>query len=456
MTSGAARAGLVSAATCVCLGLAATDRCVGAAVRTPDDLAAHYAGARGAVAAADATYRRALIASLDAENPYERKRALGEVGAYPMLIDDVQVIAALVRRLDEAAPLQDSGCVDMIERLDRAYGGQGEELEYARCRMKGGTSNGAVAAKLLGDRPVFGLVAAWVAERPASVEAVLTALAPSQVGPLSDLKPVLERATSPASQAALLRLAIAIDVDRDTSPNPALMASVVSLQESPTKRVSELAGLAVLRLTPGPVRPALEGPRQRAVAVVAARLRDAGDAEVVNDVKWLGSGVMPFMPEVLARFDRATMDREQRRALVAVFRRAGPAAHEATPRLMAVLHDEKQLYLQGDALAALAAIGPAAAAAKPALMPLLGGDRAYFQIEAVETLAAIGARLTRPEFDPLFAAYREDCRRAGSIYMFDLRRDENCNRRASALERLAKLGGHRFREAEWRSDGQEE
>jgi len=455
MTRGAARAGTLLALALVCASAAARDdRVASGAACEKNDLAACYDDARGAFVAADAGYRRALIASLDAESPYERKRALDELGAYPAWLDDAAVIGALVRRLEETPPLQDSGCAHMIARLDREYGGQGEELEYARCRMKGGTSNGAVAAKLLGARPVFGVVAARVAERPASVEAVLAALAPSQVGPLSELKPALEKAATADKQAALLRLAIGIECRADTSPAPELMAPVVALQVSPTARVSRLAGLAVLRLTGcGPVPAAFAAARQRAAAVVDARLRDAGDREVVRDLEWLGPMAVPFMPSAFVRFDRVAADREQRRALVAVFRRAGAGARDATPRLIAILRDRKQTGLHKDALAALSAIGPAAVAAKPALMPMLSGDDAVYPIEAVETLAAIEARLTRAEFDPLHAEYRKDCRRAGSIYMFNLGRDEDCYRRAAALERLAKVGGLHFQETGWR-DGE--
>ncbi len=462
MTHGAARAGTLLAMALVCGWAAARDERaasggLGQRNDQKNDLAARYQDAGRAFAAADAGYRRALVASLDAASPYERKRALEEIAAAPAWLDDVQVIGALVRRLEETPALQDPGCADMIARLDHAYGGQGEELEYARCRMKGGTSNGAVAARLLAARWVFGVVAARVAERPASVDAVLTALAPSQVGPLSELKPALEKAASADSQAALLRLAIGIECRVETSPAPELMAPVVALQGSPTARVSRLAGLAVLRLTGcGPVPAALATARQQATAVVDARLRDAADREVVRDLEWLGSTAAPFMPGVLARFDRVAGDRAERRALVALFRRAGSGARDATSRLIAVLRDRKQSYLQGDALAALAAIGPAAAAAKAALMPMLAGDDALHPIEAVETLAAIEARLTRAEFQPLDAQYRNDCRRAGSIYMFNLGRDEACYRRAAALGRLAQLGGLQFRETGWRSGGEDD
>jgi hypothetical protein len=439
-------------------GLALAGICVSA---TPSDartdLQARYDEASRVVAAADSGYRRALIAALDADDPYGRKEALQAIAAQPALVDDAQMIAALVRRLEEATPLQDSGCASMIARLDREYGGQGEELEYARCRMQGGTSNGRLAAKLLGGRRVFGVVAARVAERPESVEAVLAALGPSQIGPLSELAPVLAAARTAERQQALLRLAIATECDGGTSPDPGLMAPVVALLGNPAARVSRLAGLAVLRFTGcGPVPGALAPDQQRAAAAVDARLGDAGDQELARDLQALGPGAAPFMPGLLARFDRAIADRKQRAALVGVFRRIGAGARAATSRLAAVLRDDKQLYLRKETLAALAAMGPAAAEAKPALVGLLARDRDYYALEVIETLAAIDARLTRAEFDPLNAEYRTDCRRAGAIYMFNLGRDEDCYRRAAALERLAKRGGHQFRETGWRSGGDDE
>ena len=428
--------------------------CLPATARA-DTLARYDAAARG-VAAADAAYRRALIASLDADNQYERKRALESVAAHPAIIDG-DVVAALVRRLEETTPLQDAHCAQMIARLDREYGGQGEELEYARCNVQGGTSNGKLAAKLLGTRRAFGAVAARVAQRPASVEAVLAALAPSQLGPLSELTPALGAASNPDQQRALLRLAVAIDCGAGASPAPELMAPIVALQSAHAPPVNSMAALALLRLTGcGPVPDGLAGVRQRAAASVETRLRDMNDKVIARDMALLGPTAAPFMPSLLARFDRAAGDRDQRTALVGAFRGAGAAASTATPRLATALRDPKQRYLQDEALAALSAIGTTAAGAKPALVALLAGDPDYVPVEIVETLAAIDARLTRAEFDPLYVDYRKDCKRAGSIYMFNLGRDQDCYRRAAALERLAKRAGHPFGTTGWRQADEDE
>jgi hypothetical protein len=452
MTRALARARtLLVVAAAVCLPTLPTLPATAAA----DALARYDAAARG-VAAADAAYRRALVASLDADNEYERKRALEIAAAHPGIIDG-DVVAALVRRLEETTPLQDSGCAHMIARLDREYGGQGEELEYARCNVRGGTSNGKLAAKLLGRRRVFGAIAARVAQRPDSVGAVLAALAPSQIGPLSELKPALDAAATAQSQQALLRLALAIDCGGGASPAPELMAPIVALQSSQAPPVSRAAALALLRLTGcGPVPDALAGARQRAAASVEARLRDLKDKDIAGDMALLGPAAAPFMPSLLARFDQAAGDHNQRKALVGVFRSAGPGAGPATARLAAALRDPKQRYLQDETLAALSAIGPTAAGTKRALLALLVADPDYVPVEIVETLAAIDARLTRAEFDPLYGDYRKSCRRAGSIYMFNLGRDEDCYRRADALERLAKRAGHPFAITGWRQPGAEE
>ena len=358
------------------------------ATAVADALARYDAAARG-VAAADAAYRRALVASLDADNEYERKRALEVVAAHPAIIDG-DVAAALVRRLEETTPLQDAHCAQMIARLDRAYGGQGEELEYARCNMRGATSNGKLAATLLGPRRVFGAVAARVAQRPASVGAVLAALAPSQIGLLSELKPALDAAATADAQQALLRLAVAIDCGAGASPAPDVMAPIVALQSShapPVNRTAALGAAAPHRLR---ARCLMRSPAL-ASAPPHRWMRGCGTSTTrTSRATWpcWDPTAAPFMPSLLARFDQAAGDRAQRQALVAVFRSAGTGASPATPRLATALRDPKQRYLQDETLAALSAIGPAAAGAKPALVALVTADPDYVPVDIVETLAA--------------------------------------------------------------------
>src|SRR6185312_11943807 len=107
-------------------------------------------------------------------------------------------------RLEETEKLYSAGCASVIERLDRSYGGQGEELEYAHCNVQGGTTNGVLAARLLAGHAAFPLVVARVAERPRSVEAVVEALGPSAMGPASDVAGPLGAARDPEVQLALL------------------------------------------------------------------------------------------------------------------------------------------------------------------------------------------------------------------------------------------------------------
>jgi hypothetical protein len=90
-------------------------------------------------------YGRTLLKSLESGNPYERRLALVRLAANPEISDDSWV-PAQVRRLVERTPLCDERCAAMVERLDKSYGGQGEELECAQCKMQGATSNGSLAA----------------------------------------------------------------------------------------------------------------------------------------------------------------------------------------------------------------------------------------------------------------------------------------------------------------------
>ena len=177
------------------------------------------------------------------------------------------------------------------------------------------------------------------------------------------------------------------------------------------------------------------------------------DKDIARDIGLLGPAAAPFMPSLLARFDRVAGDREQRKALAGVFRSAGARAGPATSRLVTALRDQKQRYLQRETLAALSAIGPPPPAQNPRWSRCSPRTPTTSALEIVETLAAIDARLTRAEFEPLFVDYRKDCRRAGSIYMFNLGRDEDCYRRAGALERLARRAGHPFGKQDGESAG---
>jgi hypothetical protein len=141
-----------------------------------------YGKARAKMRPALAAYGRRLLESLESDNPYERRLALDRLMANREVLDE-HWVPALVRRLVEATPLFDEHCAALVGRLDRSYGGQGEELDYARCNMQGGTSNGALAARLLSAFKWTPEVVAHVMRGPGTVEAVLSSLGPAAGGP---------------------------------------------------------------------------------------------------------------------------------------------------------------------------------------------------------------------------------------------------------------------------------
>jgi len=418
------------------------------AVPAPSPVAARYAEARRSLAAANAGFQRALVESLDSDNPYERHLALGTLAQLPALVEG-SVVPAVARRLEELTPLQPEMCVGLIERLDRSYGGQGEEHMYANCLHRGGTSNGSLAAKLLAGagRSAFPVIVAQVAARPKSAEAVLASLGPAGVGPAADVAGPLAATKDPEVQRALLRLALAGPCGGAAADT---LAPVAALQGSASPAVSRLATLAVLRLTGcGPADARLAEARNPAIASVGARLQSAGDAEVVSQVALLGPAAEPFVPLLVARFDRATTPQE-RTAILAALAAAGAGARAATPLLAGLLRGGGQGYLVEPALRALAAIGPPAVAAKPAVLALAADADSLYTLDAAETLARIGAKLDAREYARLYGPYAKDCQRAGSIPFFNLGRDDDCARLADAVHRLGRLGGHRFKEVGWR------
>jgi len=159
------------------------------------------------------------------------------------------------------------------------------------------------------------------------------------------------------------------------------------------------------------------------------------------------------VPRLLARFDRAGADPARRHAVGEALAYMGPQAAAAISRLIAWLRDPKAASRIDvrTPLRALAAIGPAAGSAKATVLALLEDRDGPFALEALKTLAAIGARLDAREWQRLYGRYTKSwCQDADSIPMFNLTRDERCAEEAGALERLGKLGGHRFKVVEWR------
>jgi hypothetical protein len=73
--------------------------------------------ARRRMDAADATFRKSLITSLQSQNVFEQRMALERLGKLPDLIND-EVIGALVPLLEDTKPLPSEWCLGALDQRD--------------------------------------------------------------------------------------------------------------------------------------------------------------------------------------------------------------------------------------------------------------------------------------------------------------------------------------------------
>jgi hypothetical protein len=250
--------------------------------------------------------------------------------------------------------------------------------------------------------------------------------------------------SDPAVEVALLRVAM---VGTCAHQAPEALAPVAQRFASATPAVRGMAPLAYLRLSDcANEDKRYAEPRARAIAAIEARLADGKDNEILDRLVLVGGAAHPLVPALLAR-RKATPD--QLRKVLAVLGAIGPAAHPAVPTLVALLRNKKEEAWRGPILLTLARIGPSAGAAKQVALDVLAADP-YLLEEVAGVLAASFVRLSQKEFDLLERPYRKRCARAGSIFMFNLGRDQDCANIAGSLENLAQLAKLSFRESNWR------
>jgi hypothetical protein len=405
-----------------------------------------YRQAREQLAPIDAAYQKALAEALASENKYERRLALDRLMVLRVPLDP-RLLGPLVRLLRETEKLHDEQCTAIVDRLSRSYGGQGEELMYARCNVQGGTSNGSLAAKLLGRLGGTGKVQPAVAEHvrahPEDVEAVIDSLGGRARGVGRATVGALGRTSDRRAQQALLRLGLAAACGELSDPKA--LGPVVALLDS--KEVGVAAALALLRLSACErEREELAAAHDQATKVVRARLEDYGDQEIVARVTRLGGAGARFAVELQKRFEA---NRTERPAIIEAYGAMRYRGSVAVPLLVNVLKDAESSHLHGVALEALAWIGPGSSKAKPAIMALLRDKEFLYRTEALRALAHGFAKLTPREFKQLVAAYEVQCARAGSIPFFNLDRDAECQKRAQALSLLAESAKLPFRETGW-------
>ena len=402
------------------------------------------AQATRAFAAHDKT-RSFLISMLGNPNEYLRKLALehllearGKVAS--------PVITAVVPRLVETTPLPSAWCAEMYERQQAGIKEEDDDTEgpsFARdCGPSYRVSNGSLAARILVVRSTFPAVIAFVQRQPKAAEAVVASLGPAGLGPASQVLPALAASKQPDVQAALLRLIIATPCE--TAQAARTTKSVSAFAGSSSAAVSRMASLAVLHLIAcGPHDAEVEGTRKQAASALETALQNLDDHEIVPQIGWLGPAGDALMDPLLARFARLPVAQTGRGAILRVFAHIGPGASSATPVLIGVLQDPKQVPLWTSARDAVGSIGPAAAAAKSAMMCELRESSFVLLEPVVTTLARIDAKLDSAEFVSLVQAYRKECEGGGGMPTES--GNDLCPEVSKSLIRLAKLAGQAFR-----------
>jgi hypothetical protein len=405
-------------------------------------------------------YSRSLVSALSSTNPYERRLAMERLAVIPAQLD-IDAAAALVPRLSEGEKLHSEQCARSIESLSQRYGGQGQEIEYARCQYQGGTSNGTLAGKLVRGllyQPaiapqILGMIAAFVREHPVSVETVLASLDDAADAVGSAAVAELPKAGDTAGRVALLRLAIAGHCGSVSIP--ASLEPVIASMRSKERRVRDYAALALLRLgvcNNTKVDDALEPHRQAAVSLVEARLNDAKDTATVTEVAWLGAAATVFVPALLRRLD---LTPQQSRDIIVAIGAAGIGAAPAVPKLTEILRNRKASHFHETALVALGRIGALAAPAKGTIVDLVTRET-HLSTEGLQALANMFARLGPDEFSRLNKLYQEQCKNAGSVPFFSFSRDDRCRKQMTAMSSIAERSGTTFREVGWRKGDADE
>ena len=279
---------------------------------------------------------------------------------------------------------------------------------------------------------------------PGTVEAVLSSLGPGAGVPGAEAAQALAGTSDPAVEAALLRMAMA---GTCAHQSPESLAPVAQRFASAAPAVRGMAPMAYLRLSDCTKDDKGHAPpRARAISVIEARLADTKDKEILGLLGLVGEAAHPLVPALLAR--QKTMP-DQLAGVLAALGAIGPAAHPAVPTLVALLRDKHKEAWRHLTLRALARIGPSAGETKQEALEVLSAD-AYLLDDVASVLSSSFVRLTPKEFELLTRPYRARCARAGSIFMFDLDRDQDCAHIARSLDHLAQLAKLTFRQSNWR------
>ena len=353
-------------------------------------------------------YGRALVDAARDPNPYQRHVALERMVKLGWSRDD-RAVPALVRMLEETTPLPSETCVE-------------DTPACAKLR----SSNGSLAGKLLMNPAANGEILAAVIRRPASVDAIMDSL--RERGVATDLLDQLLAATDPAVQVALLRFTLRM-YRCDYMPVNHL-APVAALADAADATVRRWAPLVTLRISDCSVIDERFKPiRAAAMAAVAARLQNPGDADVARDAAELGRAAGPLASALAARLEQRPRPPEaERRTLLAAIGGALWKAYPAQAEMLRMLRDSEERALRTEVLQTIASVGSDTPGLSAALLQVAASDPAN-ELPALEALSYATHRISPTDFARFDAVYRKSC--AGRP------EDLACSRWRRALSHLA-------------------
>jgi len=162
-------------------------------------------------------------------------------------------------------------------------------------------------------------------------------------------------------------------------------------------------------------------------------------AEGLAEFAWLGGAAEAFVPPLSWRFS-ASSDHRQRVSVIRAYGATGWQSQAGVQQLVDILEDNELAPFHTEVLKAIAEKGPSAKRAKASVLRWLRTAE-YDPAEALIALDRIGEKVERPILERLLRGYAKRCEFAGSVFMFNLDRDERCRRQAKALERSAARSG---------------
>ena len=410
------------------------------AQRGPVDWAREAAQSRKAeevVAAANSRIGAELLRLLDDANPSVRHAALGELSAVPAAIQPA-MLPRLVALLDDDALSVAPECGPLPEAEATAEGLIEAQLH---CRNAVLARPPTVASMA---RAVLRLVPYPLGEALGSAYVARAAVSPSSAPRLAAavrenqqvVRPILAALDAPRGDdatAALLLLVVA----SGASPATEKLAPLLTAKHSLVRRRAALVLLNAGAAAPGP-----------AVAELEAELDDPKKLGLAAELSLLAYSRVTPLSSALARRLGAKAAADRVEALVAL-RGASPVPPPVVAAVAARLGpqapDEEQLA----ALETLRSFGRQAAAAKAAVLKVVGASQAAPELahldRAAAALAAMEVKVSAPELAQLVAVYRNGCKLSVVRFGYhDTGLGQWCGAAESALATLAKRSGLPF------------